>query len=39
MKKECILCGVIMDPGHDGDVCECCLDDIAEGVLDEEVEE
>lgn len=39
MKKECILCGILMDEKHEGDICECCLDDIEEGVLDEEVEE
>ena len=29
--KYCTICGCHMDDKHDGDVCECCLDDICEG--------
>ena len=29
--KECIMCGCIMDDKHDGDICECCLDDMNPG--------
>ncbi len=29
-KKNCTYCGCIMDQTHDGDVCECCLDDLYE---------
>lgn len=29
-KKYCSYCGCIMDQKHDGDVCECCLDDLYE---------
>lgn len=25
--KHCKICGSLMDPDHDGDVCECCLDE------------
>lgn len=30
MRKHCIYCGCILDEKHDGDVCECCLDDLYE---------
>lgn len=26
--KYCEICGCIMDDNHDGDICECCLDDM-----------
>lgn len=26
--KECIICGYIMDDDHDGEICECCLDEL-----------
>lgn len=26
--KYCKVCGCIMDDDHDGDICECCLDDM-----------
>lgn len=26
--KYCELCGCIMDDNHDGDIYECCLDDM-----------
>lgn len=26
--KECIICGCIIPDDHDGDICECCLDDM-----------
>ena len=35
-RKRCILCGCIMGDKHDGDVCECCKDDM-EDREDEEV--
>ena len=28
-KKECTMCGCIMI-NHESDLCECCLDDLAE---------
>ena len=28
--KKCEMCGCIMDPKHEEDVCECCLDDMYE---------
>lgn len=28
--KYCIECGCIMPDTHDGDICECCLDDMRE---------
>ena len=28
--KYCKLCGCIMSDNHDGDICECCLDDMRE---------
>lgn len=28
--KYCELCGCIMDDDHDGNICECCLDDMKE---------
>lgn len=27
-KKYCTVCGCIMLPTHDGDICECCLDEL-----------
>ena len=27
-KKRCTVCGCLMDDKHDGDVCECCKDDM-----------
>ena len=30
--KHCNICGCIMDDNHDGDVCECCRDDMREEV-------
>jgi hypothetical protein len=33
--KHCKYCGIIMDDKHDGDICECCIDDL----LDSEPEE
>lgn len=28
--KHCIMCGCLMDNDHEGDICECCLDDLYE---------
>ena len=28
--KYCIECGCIMPDTHDGDICECCLDELSE---------
>ena len=36
--KKCEMCGCIMDDKHDGDVCECCIDDMYEIDPDKEVE-
>lgn len=36
-KKYCIKCGCIMDPKHDGDICDCCLDELYESDPGEEV--
>lgn len=33
---ECKMCGCIMDATHDGDICECCLDDLHESDQDKE---
>ena len=27
-KKHCKMCGCNLDYKHDGDICECCLDDL-----------
>lgn len=35
-KKYCSYCGCIMDQKHDGDICECCLDDLYESDPGEE---
>lgn len=35
--KECKCCGCLMDDRHEGDVCECCLDDMDPGENVEEV--
>ena len=35
-KKYCTKCGCIMDPKHDGDICECCLDELYESDPGEE---
>ena len=35
-KKICPICGCIMEPDSESDICECCKDDLAEG---EEVDE
>lgn len=32
--KCCIECGCLMNDNHDGDVCECCLDDRGATVSD-----
>ena len=32
--KYCKECGCIMDDRHDGDVCECCLDERGDTVSD-----
>lgn len=37
-KKNCIYCGCIMDQNHDGNICECCLDDLHESDPGEEVD-
>lgn len=29
-KKYCSMCGCIMDPKHDGEICEVCLDELYE---------
>lgn len=36
-KKLCTMCGCIMEPTSKNDLCECCLDDLAE-IDNEEVE-
>jgi hypothetical protein len=28
--KRCTMCGCIMLAEHDGDICECCLDELYE---------
>ena len=28
--KYCIECGCIMPDDHEGDICECCLDELLE---------
>lgn len=39
MVKICIDCGCLMQDDHEGDVCECCLDDrgdtLSDGLRDE----
>ena len=35
-KKRCTMCGCDMEPDHINDLCECCLDDLAE--IDQEGE-
>lgn len=30
-KKRCTICGCIMEPDSESDICECCKDDLAEG--------
>ena len=35
-KKTCKYCGCIMDGDHDGDVCECCLDEFYENDYEED---
>lgn len=35
-KKLCTMCGCIMDPASKNDLCECCLDDLAEIDREEE---
>lgn len=32
--KYCKLCGCIMPDNHDGEICECCIDDIDLGEED-----
>lgn len=34
--KRCKLCGCHMDDNHDGDICECCLDELYESDPGEE---
>lgn len=29
-KKRCTFCGCYMDANHEGDICECCLDELYE---------
>ena len=36
-KKRCTECGCLMVSGVNGDICECCLDDLRSG--DSEVDE
>ena len=28
--KYCKMCGCIMEDDHDGEICECCLDDMTD---------
>lgn len=37
--KHCIMCGCLMDLDHEGDICECCLDDLYESDPGEEATE
>lgn len=30
MKKHCSICGCIMIPGTESDICVCCLDELYE---------
>ena len=32
--KYCKMCGCIMDDQHDGDICECCVEDMDPGEED-----
>lgn len=32
--KNCIECGCIMPADHDGNICECCLDDRGDTISD-----
>lgn len=36
--KRCTMCGCLMDNDHEGDICECCLDDLRESDLGENFE-
>jgi len=36
-KKHCTMCGCIMLPDHDSDICEVCLDELYESDPGEEV--
>lgn len=38
-KKYCTVCGCIMLPTHDGDICECCLDELYDSDPGEDIEE
>lgn len=34
-KKRCTMCGCIMYPDSESDICECCVSDMNEGFEDE----
>lgn len=35
-QNRCKMCGCIMNDQHDGDICECCLDDLYESDPEED---
>jgi len=32
--KECKMCGCLMPDNHEGDICECCLDEYGDRIPD-----
>lgn len=32
--KHCIMCGCLMDDKHEGDICECCVDELLESEIE-----